>query len=69
VLKRYPEWDPKHLERLFEFTELEAIRVLLNAGYEAGEDGFWRRLETPEGDQRRQAMDRLEQRMWEEFGP
>ena len=69
VLKRYPEWDPKQLERLFEFTELEAIRVLANAGYEPGEGGFWQRSETAQGDQRRQAIDQVEQRAWDEFGP
>ena len=69
VLRRYPEWDPKQLERQFEFTELEAVRVLVNAGYQPREDGFWRRSDTPDGEHRRQALDQLEQRMWDEFGP
>ena len=69
VLTRYPEWDAKQLERLFEFTELEAIRVLVNAGYQPGEDGFWRRSDTPDEEHRRQALDQFEQRMWDGFGP
>lgn len=49
VASRYPEWDPEHLQRLFEFTSAEAIRVLVNAGYEAGTDGFWRKSPSADG--------------------
>lgn len=66
VASRYPEWDPEHLQRLFEFTSAEAIRVLVNAGYEAGTDGFWRKSPSADGRSRRDAMDEVERRAWED---
>ena len=67
VCKRYEEWDPKRLERLHEFTEAEAIRVLLNAGYVPGEGGFWTKSKTVEGKARRQAMEQVQTDAWEQF--
>ena len=59
VFTKYEEWDPKQLERLYEFTENEALRVLINAGYEPGEGGFWKKSRSVAGDAQRQAMEKI----------
>jgi hypothetical protein len=43
------------VEHVHDFTHGSSLAA--TAGYEPGDDGSWRKSETPEGDQRRQAMD------------
>lgn len=69
ILKRYPEWDQDHLKRLFDFTDAEAIRVLVNAGYERREDGFWQQSSSAEAEARREAMEEIDRQAWRDLNP
>lgn len=64
VMTRYPAWDPERLQKLFDFTEAEATRVLSNAGYEPGEDGLWRA--SSDAAQKWDALEGIERRAWKE---
>lgn len=69
VLKKYPEWDRENLGRLFGFTDAESIRVLVNAGYEQRDDGFWQKSRSPAGEERREAMEELDREAWRDLNP
>lgn len=70
VLNRYPEWDQDHLKRLFDFTDAEAVRVLVNAGYEQrDEDGFWQRSNSAEAEARREAIEEIDRQAWRDLNP
>lgn len=70
IINRYPEWDQDHLKRLFDFTDAEAIRVLVNAGYERrDDDGFWQRSSSAEAEARRDAIEGIDLQAWKDLNP
>lgn len=41
-LQKYPQWDARRLESLYDVTSDEAYLWLTNAGYRQSENGLWR---------------------------
>jgi hypothetical protein len=64
-----PEWDPEHLKRLFDFADAESIRVLVNAGYEQRDDGFWQRSSSATAEGHREAMAEIDRQAWRDLNP
>lgn len=62
VLLEYPQWDSTDLADGFGWTKPEALRALLNAGYQLDDDDLWRISSTDAGQTQRQEMDDLAQR-------
>ena len=64
-LGRCPQWDSTQLATQMQLSELEAGLALSNAGYQRGDDGLWRPSASPEVLQRREGLERIEARAWE----
>ena len=62
VLLEYPQWDSSDLADGLGWTQPEALRALLNGGYQLDDDGLWRISTTDAGQEQRQRMDDIAQR-------